>query len=320
MLKRIECVPNISEGQRAETIASICDAVSQVPGALLLDRSSDPDHNRTVLTLVGSPEGIKAAVMALYESVLAHIDLRRHTGRHPRIGAVDVVPFIPLQDATMADCVALAQETGRAVADRFGVPIYLYAAAATRPERRILNDVRRGEFEGLTAKMADVGWRPDFGPDRPHPSLGASAFGARSFLIAYNLQLDTADLGIAKAIAKAVRESSGGLAHVQAMGVVLEGRNQAQVSMNLLDYRQTPIHLVQERVKSEAARYGAQVVSSEIVGLIPQEALLDAAAHYLQIEHWRPELVLENALLKSEADRAERRYESIDAQIDVGKT
>jgi len=301
MLKRIECVPNISEGRRPEVIAAISQAVARVPEALLLDQSSDHDHNRTVLTLVGSPEGLKNAILALYEAVLSHIDLRQHEGKHPRMGAVDVVPFIPIRDVTMKECVALSREVGQTVADRFGIPVYLYAEAATQPERAVLANIRKGEFEGLTAKMADPAWRPDFGPAQPHPSAGASAFGARFFLIAYNLQLDTPDVKIAQAIAKAVRASSGGLTNVQAMGLYLAERNQAQVSMNLLNYARTPIHRVQELVKSEAARFGARVLSSEIVGLIPQEALLEAAAHYLQVENWNPDLVLENAILRKES-------------------
>ncbi len=284
MLKRIECVPNISEGRRTDVIDAVCDAMSAVPGTLLLDRSSDPDHNRTVLTLIGSPEGLKQAVLALYAAVEAHIDMRQHRGRHPRMGAVDVVPFIPLRDATTEECVALARETAEAVATRFGVPIYLYADAATRPERVVLANIRKGEYEGLATRMADPLWQPDYGPAQPHPTLGASAIGARYFLIAYNLLLDTPDVNVAKAVARAVRASSGGLMNVQAMGVFLPERGLAQVSMNLLRYDQMPLHRVQEMVKAEAARYGARVLSAEVVGLIPQAALLEAAAHYLQIE------------------------------------
>jgi glutamate formiminotransferase len=300
MLKRIECVPNVSEGRRPEVIAAISQAVARVPDVLLLDQSSDHDHNRTVLTLVGSPEGIKQAILVLYEVALTHIDLRQHQGKHPRMGAVDVVPFIPIRDVPMEECVALSREVGEAVAERFDVPVFLYAESASGPERAVLANIRKGEFEGLPAKMADPAWRPDYGPAQPHPSAGASAFGARSFLIAYNLQLDTPDVKVAREIAKAVRASSGGLMNVQAMGVFLAERNQAQVSMNLLNYVRTPLHRVQELVKAEAARYGARVLSSEIVGLIPQAALLEAAAYYLQVENWKPELVLENAILDKE--------------------
>lgn len=307
MLKRIECVPNISEGRRPEVVAAIADALEEIPGALLLDRSSDHDHNRTVLTLVGSPEGLKQAIVRLYEAALERIDLRVHEGKHPRMGAVDVVPFIPIRGATMKDCVALAQEVGAEVANRFGVPIYLYAEAAARPERAVLANVRKGEFEGLAARMATPDGQPDFGPGLPHPSAGASAFGARSFLIAYNLQLDTPDIRTAQEIARAVRASSGGLMHVQAMGLYLDDRRQAQVSMNLLNFARTPLHRVQELVKIEATRFGARVLGAEIVGLVPQAALLEAAAYYLQIENWDPALVLENAILRKEEQRGEVR-------------
>lgn len=296
MTKLIECVPNFSEGRRPEVIETILGAVSRVPGVVLLDRSSDHDHNRTVLTLAGSPEGLKEAILRLYEAVLAHVDLRQHQGEHPRMGAVDVVPFIPIRNASMEECVALSREVGQLVAERFGVPVFLYAEAATHPDRKVLANIRKGEFEGMAKKLADPAWKPDFGPGQPHPSAGISAFGARFFLIAYNLQLDTPDLKVAQAIAKAVRASSGGLQNVQAMGVFLADRNQAQVSMNLLNYEKTPLHRVHELVKIEAARYGARVVSSEIVGLLPQAALTEAAAYYLQVEQWNPSLVLENAM------------------------
>lgn len=300
MSKLIECVPNFSEGRRPEVIAAIVGAVSRVPGVVLLDQSSDHDHNRTVVTLAGSPEGLKEAVLRLYEAALQHIDLREHRGEHPRMGAVDVVPFIPIRNASMEDCVALAKEVGALVAERFGVPMFLYAEAATDPGRKVLAAIRKGEFEGMAAKLQDPAWKPDFGPARPHPSAGVSAIGARFFLIAYNLQLDTPDLKVAQAIAKAVRASSGGLQNVQAMGVFLADRNQAQVSMNLLNYEKTPLHRVQELVKVEAARYGARVVGAEIVGLVPQQALLDAASYYLQVENWSSSLVLENAMLEKE--------------------
>lgn len=296
MAELIECVPNISEGVREEVIEAVASELSNIPGVVLLDRSSDRDHNRTVLTLVGSRDGLKKAVHALYASALKHIDLRQHKGSHPRMGAVDVVPFIPIRNATMADCVALSREVGEMVARDFGVPMFLYAEAAASPGRKVLANIRKGEFENMEAKLADPAWAPDFGPSAPHPSGGVSAIGARFFLIAYNLQLDTRDVKIAKAIAKGIRESSGSLTSVQAIGLYLEDRKQAQVSMNLLNYEKTPIHRVQELVKIEAARYGARVVSAEIVGLIPQTALLDAAAHYLQIENWNPGLVLENAV------------------------
>lgn len=298
MSKLIECVPNFSEGRRPEVIEAIIGAVSRLPGVVVLDFSSDHDHNRTVLTLAGSPEGLKGAILALYEAALKHIDLRTHHGEHPRMGAVDVVPFIPIRNATMEDCVELSKEIAALVGEKFQVPVFLYAEAATDPGRKVLANIRKGEFEGMAEKMLDAAWKPDFGPAAPHPSAGVTAFGARFFLIAYNIQLDTPDLKVAQAISKAVRASSGGLMNIQAMGVHLADRNQAQVSMNLLNYEKTPIHRIHELVKIEAARYGARVAGSEIVGLIPQAALLDAAAYYLQVENWSPSLVLENSILE----------------------
>lgn len=298
----IECVPNFSEGRRPEVIDAVVSAVSRTPGVIVLDRSSDVDHNRTVLTLVGSPEGLKEAILTLFEAVSQHIDMTQHAGEHPRMGAVDVVPFIPVRNATMEDCVKLSEEVAAAVAERFEVPAFLYAEAAKRPERKVLANIRKGEFEGLAEKLRDPLWAPDFGPAQPHPRLGATVFGARPFLIAYNIQLGTSDLKIAQAISKAVRASSGGLMHVQAMGVFLADRNVAQVSMNLLNYEKTPIYRVQELVKAEAARYGVPVIGSEIIGLIPQAALLDAAAYYLQIENYSPSLVLENTITEKASD------------------
>ncbi len=309
MTQLIECVPNISEGRRPDVIGEIADALSRVSGAVLLDTSSDFDHNRTVLTLAGTAAGLKQAVLTLYDLAVQHIDLRTHTGEHPRMGAVDVVPFIPVREATVPECVALAREVGQEVAERFGVPVFLYADAATQDTRRVLSQIRKGEFEGMAAKMKKPAWTPDFGPASPHPSAGVSAFGARFFLLAYNIQLDTPSLEVANAVARAVRASSGGLQNVQAMGVFLADRNQAQVSMNLLHYEKTPLPRVQELVRAEAARYGARIVGSEIVGLVPQAALLDAAAYYLQVENWNPQLVLENALQSKTETRQEEGHE-----------
>jgi len=224
------------------------------------------------------------------------IDLRSHEGEHPRAGAVDVVPFIPIEGATMADCVALARQLGQAVAERFQLPVYLYEEAATAPHRRNLEDVRRGQFEGLAEKMRDPQWKPDYGPPAPHPSAGATVIGARMPLIAYNINLGTSDLEVAKRIAKAIRHSSGGFRHVKAMGVMLEERKLAQVSINMTDFKKTPLHRVFETVRSEAERYGVSVVGSEIVGLVPAEALIDAADHYLRLESFRPSQVLERKL------------------------
>jgi glutamate formiminotransferase len=297
----IECVPNISEGRRPEVVAAIVDAVKAVPGIKWLDLSSDPDHNRSVLTFLGDPTALKAAIAVLYEHVARHIDLRAHTGEHPRMGAVDVVPFIPISGCTMQDCVALAREVGELVQARFGVPVVLYEEAASAPHRRNLADVRKGGFEAMAEKLAKPEWTPDFGMGAPHEALGVSAVGAREALIAYNVYLDTKDLKVAQAIAKAVRGSSGGLSSVKGMGLYIEERGQVQVSMNLVNFRKNPIYRVQELIKIEAARYGVRVVSAELVGLIPQDALLESAAYYLQIEGYKPEMVLENKIRVAES-------------------
>jgi glutamate formiminotransferase len=292
----IECVPNISEGRRTEVIAAIADAIGGIAGVTLLDHSSDASHNRSVFTLVGDAAGLERAVLSIYEHAVSAIDLRAHRGEHPRLGAVDVVPFIPIEGASMADCVALARKVGAAVSDRFGVPVYLYEEAASTPARRNLEDIRRGEFEGLDAKMAAAEWAPDFGQPAPHPTAGASVVGARMPLIAYNINLATDRLEVAKKIAAAVRYSSGGFRHVKAMGVKLEDRGIVQVSMNLTNFEKTPMHRVFETVRREAARYGVAVLESEIVGLVPAAALDDVAAHYLQLAGFSREQVLENKL------------------------
>jgi glutamate formiminotransferase len=248
------------------------------------------------LTLVGDRNGVKAATLALYEQAVAAIDLRQHTGEHPRLGAVDVVPFVPIEGVTMDECVQLAREVGAAVAERYGVPIYLYEEAASNPARKNLEDIRRGEFEGLAAKMASPGWAPDFGPATPHPSAGASVIGARMPLIAYNINLNTDRVDVAKKIAAAIRHSSGGLRYVKAAGFKLEDRNLAQVSMNLTNYQKTPIFRVFEIVKREAERYGVSILESEIIGLVPSAALVSAAEFYLQLERFGGDQVLENKL------------------------
>jgi len=289
----IESVPNISEGRRSEVVAEAVAALRQTPGLRVLDVQSDADHNRSVLTLTGDEKALEAGLLALFEVAVARIDLRQQRGEHPRVGAVDVVPFIPIEGASMPDCVALARKVGAAVADRFGVPIFLYEEAASAPHRHNLEDVRRGQFEGLGTKMQDAAWAPDFGPRGPHESAGATVMGARMPLIAYNINLGTSDLEVAKRIAKAIRHSSGGYRHVKAMGVMLEARNIAQVSINMTDYKKTPLHRVFETVRSEALRYGVNVVGSEIVGLVPEAALQDAAEHFLRLEGFSKDQVLE---------------------------
>ena len=292
----IESIPNISEGRRVAVIDAIAHAIAATPGVRLLDRSSDAAHNRTVFTLAGPPAAVREATLALYAHALEAIDLRQHQGEHPRVGAVDVVPFVPIEGATMADCVALARDVAAEVGARFALPVYLYEDAATDPLRRNLEDIRRGEFEGLAEKMGRPEWVPDAGPASPHQSAGATVIGARMPLVAYNVNLASDRLDVAKKIAAAVRHSSGGLRYVKAMGVMLEDRRVAQVSMNLTNHEKTPLPRVFEFVKREAARYGVGILESEIVGLVPQAALLSAAEYYLQIEGFRPALVLENRL------------------------
>lgn len=296
----IECIPNISEGRRPEIVNGLAEAIRAVPGVRLLDYSSDASHNRSVFTIAGDAAPLKAAILALFDQTLRSVDLRTHEGEHPRLGAVDVVPFVPIQGATMDDCVQLAKDVAAEVASRFGVPVYLYEEASTNPARKNLEDIRRGEFEGLKTKMATEGWTPDFGPSEPHESAGASVIGARMPLIAYNINLNTDRVDVAKKIAAAIRQSSGGFRFVKAAGFKLEDRNIAQVSMNLTNYEKTPIFRVFETVKREAERYGVSILESEIVGLIPAAALHATAEYYLQIAGFKPDQVLENKLKASE--------------------
>lgn len=292
----IECVPNVSEGRRPDVVNAIAEAVSRVDAVRLLDRSSDEAHNRSVLTVAGQASAVQQAVMALFTTALDLIDLRHHTGAHPRLGAVDVVPFIPLAGATMAQCVALATETASMVAARFQLPVYLYEEAAATPGRRNLADIRRGEFEGLAAKMATPEWAPDYGPARPHPSAGATVIGARAPLIAFNVNLATDRLDIAKAVAAAVRHSSGGLPFVKALGIPLPHRGIVQVSMNLTNFTHTPMTRVFAAVRDEAERRGATVVDSEIVGLVPEAALPGDPEQTLKVAGFSRNQVLEHRL------------------------
>ncbi len=292
----IECVPNVSEGRRRDVVDAIAEAIRRTKGARLLDDSSDVSHNRSVFTLAGDTAGVEQAVMAIYALAVEAIDLRTQRGVHPRVGAVDVVPFVPLDDTTLAECAALARRAGAAIAGRFGIPVYLYEEAASGPARKKLEDIRRGEFEGLAAKMASEGWAPDFGPGVPHPTAGVSVVGARMPLIAYNINLATDRLDVAKKVASAVRHSSGGYPYVKAMGVPLEDRGIVQVSMNLTNYAKTPMALVFDAVKREAARYGVSILESEIVGLVPAAAVAAADASYLQIKDFSTSQILENRL------------------------
>ncbi|RKY18962.1 MAG: glutamate formimidoyltransferase [Planctomycetota bacterium] len=292
----IESIPNFSEGRRREVIDDIIAAVKAVEGVKVLDHSSDADHNRTVLTLAGSPAGLREAIRALYRKAAEHIDLRKHSGEHPRMGAVDVVPFVPLRNCTMEDCVEFSKEIGRMIWEEFGVPVFLYENSATSDARKNLAKIRKGEFEGMAEKMKQPEWKPDFGGDEPHPSLGVSAVGARMALIAFNVNLDTPDVEIANKIARAVRHISGGLRYCKAMGVELKDRNQTQVSMNLVNYKKTPIYRVVELIRIEAKRYGVNVVGSEIVGLVPMEAIAESFAYYVGLENYDFEMILESRL------------------------
>ena len=298
----IECVPNISEGRRTNVIEAVRAALRAVPGLRVLDVQSDASHNRSVFTLAGDADAMKAGIPKLFESALAAIDLRTHQGEHPRLGAVDVVPFIPIEGVTMAACVELAKAVAADVAGRFSLPVYLYEDAASNPARKNLEDIRRGEFEGLAAKMTQPAWVPDYGPATPHQTAGATVIGARMPLIAYNINLATNRLDVAKNIASAIRMSSGGLRYVKAMGIALEDRGIVQVSMNLTNYEKTPIFRVFDLVKREAARYGVTVLESEIVGLVPAAALMQTAEYFLQLEGFTPGQVLETQLSSRRAE------------------
>ena len=290
----VECVPNFSEGRDKAKVDAIIDAM-KVQGVYLLDREMDADHNRCVITLVGEREPIQEAAIRGVGKAAELIDLTKHQGAHPRMGAADVVPFIPIEGVTIEDCVAMARQVGEQIWKRHKIPVYLYEAAATTPERQNLENIRRGQFEGIRDEIAtNPARRPDFGEPRVHPTAGATVVGARKFLIAYNVFLNTPDVEIAKKVAKAVRFSSGGLRYVKGAGFLVRGL--AQVSMNLTDFEQTPIHRVFEYVKREAARYGVSAISSEIVGLIPKKALEQAAEWFLQIENFDSSLILENRL------------------------
>lgn len=294
----IECVPNFSEGARPDIVEAIVAKVRAESPARVLDLQSDPSHNRSVLTLAGDPDSLFKAVLALVGACLTVIDLRTHRGEHPRMGAVDVIPFIPLEGATIKDCIALARRVGEAIAKDHHVPVFLYEDAASAPHRKGLEDIRRGQFEGLAAKLKDPLWQPDFGPGEPHPSFGAVVVGARMPLIAFNVNLSTDDVEVAKKIAKGIRHSTGGYRFVKAMGLIVDinGRKVAQVSMNMTDFTKTPLFRVTETIRNEAARYGVAITGSEIVGLVPVQALLDSAEHYLQLTGFSNAQVLETRL------------------------
>jgi glutamate formiminotransferase len=302
----VECIPNFSEGRRSEVIDQIVSAIESISGAVLLDRESDPNHNRSVVTFVAPPDRVVDAAIAAAKRASELIDLTKHAGEHPRMGATDVIPFVPISGVSMEDCIGLARDCGQRMWSELGIPVYLYEKAATRPERENLAAVRKGQFEGIRGEIAaNEARRPDFGEPRVHPTAGITAVGARPPLIAYNVNLATSDVEIANKIARAVRHQSGGFRYVKALGFELKDRGIVQVSMNMVNYEGTPLFRVFEAIKREAARYGVAVVGSEIVGLVPQRALNAVADFYLQLENFTEVQILEHRLA-SAIEEAER--------------
>lgn len=296
MGKLVECVPNFSEGRRPEVIEAIVEEVKKVRGVKLLDVKPDASHNRTVVTLVGEPQSVKLAAFNACAKACELIDMEQQQGGHPRVGATDVVPFIPVRDVSMEECVLLANELGAEIASKLSIPVFLYEEAAKIPSRRRLPDVRKGEYEGLKKEISKPERHPDYGQPQMHPTAGATVVGARQFLVAYNINLGTSDLSIAQNIANAIREVKGGFKYVRAMGVMLEDRKVAQVSINMVDYTGTPLFRVFEAVKSEAARYGVNITGSELIGVTPMQALLDVAEFYLRLENFDRKQVFEENL------------------------
>tara|TARA_B100001123_G_C15339884_1_gene1034392 strand:- start:696 stop:1595 length:900 start_codon:yes stop_codon:yes gene_type:complete len=295
----IQCVPNISEGRRPEIISGLVFNLRQIQGLRILDFSSDSAHHRSVITMVGEKTPLHSAIILLFENALTHLDLRSHQGEHPRIGAIDVVPFIPIKNSTMADCIELARTTAKEVAKKFNIPVYLYEEAATNLTRKNLENIRRGGFETLSTKMREPEWMPDFGPSSPHPSVGATIIGARKPLIAYNVNLNTSRLEIAKNIAATIRHSNGGLSYLKAIGVSLPERGIVQVSMNLTNYEETSLPLVFKTIQREATHYKIAVLESEIVGLIPEAALASSEPHLLGLKNFSKTQLLETHFKES---------------------
>lgn len=288
MAKIVECVPNISSAD-SDIVEEVAGVVRSTPGVTLLNTSSDPSHNRSVITLVGDPVGVEEAAVSLAKVAARCIDLTHHTGEHPRMGAVDVVPFIPIREVSMDECVALSRRVGERIWAEAGIPVFLYEASATAPHRENLANIRKGQFEGMAQKVLQPEWEPDFGGRTIHPTAGVVAVGARAPLIAFNINLSTNDVAVADKIARVIRQSGGGLTCVKAMGVYLKERDTAQVSINMTNYCLTPLYRVVEFVRFEAARYGVSIVGTEIVGLVPMRALIDSAEYYLGIENFDPE-------------------------------
>ncbi|MBE9545964.1 MAG: glutamate formimidoyltransferase [Proteobacteria bacterium] len=299
MMKIIECVPNFSEGRDKDKVASIVEAASGVSGVKVIDFSMDSDHNRSVLTIIGTPEDVERGAAAACDRALKLIDMRKHSGIHPRIGAVDVVPFVPIRGADMKEAVEAAHRFGRAFGERNNIPVYFYGEAALDPKRRELSDIRRGGYEGLSEKMKDPLWIPDAGPAIFSPRGGAVSVGARNPLIAFNINLDTNDLDVAKTIAKSVRYSSGGLKYVKAISIPLKSRHIVQVSMNLANYKETSVKKVFDTVKEKASEHGVEILESELIGLIPEAALEDVTTDYLKLSDFSPERIIETHLPRS---------------------
>lgn len=298
MARLVECVPNFSEGRDLEKVEKIVDEIRKIEDVTLLDYSSDPDHNRSVVTVIGEPEKVKEAVINAIKVATELIDMSTHEGAHPRMGATDVVPFTPVSEVTMDECIELATEVGKVMGD-MGIPVYLYEDAATKADRKNLAKVRKGQYEAFFDKIHEDGWEPDYGPREMNKKSGATAVGARVPLVAFNINLDTPDVEIANAIAKKVRHIGGGLRYVKGIGLKVEERNITQVSMNLVNYEKTRVYQAFEMVKMEARRYGVNVVGSEVIGTVPMKSLLDAAEYYLQIENFDINQILEKRLLDS---------------------
>lgn len=296
MSKVVECIPNFSEGRDKEVIEKIIDAVRNKEGIKLLDYSSDKDHNRTVVTFVGEPEIVEEAILDMAGKVYENIDMAKHKGEHPRMGALDVVPFVPISEVKMEECIDMAIRVGKVIGEKYNVPVYLYEEAATFPERQNLAKVRKGQYEGFFEKIKDSKWIPDFGPGEMNSRSGCMAIGARVPLVAFNVNLGTDNIEIATNIAKNIRHIGGGLRYVKAMGVSLQERNIVQVSMNLVNYEKTAVYRAFEMIKMEAKRYGVPVVGSEVIGLLPMAVLIGAAEYYLQIEDFSMEQILEKRI------------------------
>ncbi|AFK06081.1 glutamate formiminotransferase [Mesotoga prima MesG1.Ag.4.2] len=302
-MRLIESVPNFSEGRRLDVVERIVEEAKKIEGVWILDYSSDPDHNRSVITITGEPEAVEAALFNMTLKAKELIDLNNHSGEHPRMGATDVIPLVPVMNVTKEECIALSKKLGKRIGEELRIPVYLYEDSASTPERISLSNIRKGEFENFASKIASDQWKPDFGPSEIHPSAGVTAVGCREYLIAFNVNLGTNKIEIANKIAKSVRHISGGFRYVKALGFKLEDRDIVQISMNMTNYRKTPLFRVFEVIKSEAERHGVPIVGSEIVGLTPLQALVDVADHYLRLEKFTSSSILEKKVLDFIADK-----------------